>query len=103
MRTRSLWISGLLAGLVMVIAPFGILFISNPQGDMAEFAGYLFICSFPLWIPACVVFGVWLFRRMGNAVSIKDGLRIGGISNILWICLIVGFAIFMAFRSEERR
>jgi hypothetical protein len=67
MKTRPLWISGLLAGLVMIV-PF-VVFLnfhpseSTPQGKGDLLAVELwYLLLYPLWIAASPVFGVWIYR-----------------------------------------
>ncbi len=104
MNTRSFWISGLAAGLLM-IGGIGIAMIASipytPDGASAMGIGILLLCFSYFWMIVSAIAGVWLYQRSGNTVSIKEGLFIGGISGIFAITLAMIYGIVQLATQPE--
>lgn len=81
MNTKSLWIASLSGAGVSLLAanlPF------------IQFVNCLLCCGF--WGSA--IFAVWLYKRLGNTVTIREGVTIGALTGL--IAGIVGFALSFA-------
>lgn len=81
MNTKNLWIASL-SGAAISLAVANLPFIS--------FVNCLLCCGF--WGSA--MFAVWLYQRLGNLVSIRQGITVGALSGL--IAGVVGFALSFA-------
>lgn len=88
--------SGVIAGLIMLLASSFILFLVAPlipDGPEAMGIGMLMFCLMPFWLAAHGIFGVSLYIRSGNIASPKDGAQIGAASSIFLVIIMMGFGI----------
>jgi hypothetical protein len=81
MSTKSMWIASL-GGAAVSLLLANLPFIS--------FVNCLLCCGF--WGSA--IFAVWLYQRLGNTVSIRQGVIVGTLAGL--IAGIVGFALSFA-------
>lgn len=89
--------SGVIAGLIMLLITFFILFLMTPlipDGPDAMGIGSLMFCLMPFWLAAHGILGVSLYVRSGkNIPSSKDGAQIGAVSSIFLVIISLGFGI----------
>ena len=88
--------SGAIAGLIMLLITFFILFLMTPlipDGPEAMGIGSLMLCLMPFWLAAHGILGVLLYVRSGNIPSPKDGAQIGAVSSIFLVIISLGFGI----------
>jgi hypothetical protein len=94
--------SGVIAGLIMLLITFFILFamgllIPVPDGPdamgLGMLLGMLGVCLMPFWLAAHGILGVSLYIRSGNIASPKDGAQIGAASSIFLVIISLGFGI----------
>jgi hypothetical protein len=78
MNTKNLWIASL-SGAALSLLVANLPFIG--------FVNCLLGCGF--WGSA--IFAVWLYQRLGSAVSVRQGIRVGALSGL--IAGVVGFGL----------
>lgn len=96
MKTQSIWIRGLVVGLITLagIVCAGLISIPFiPEGPEAIGIGMLLLCFYQFWIIAGPIIGMQLYRHSNNVISAKDGLLIGAISSIVLVIPILGLGI----------
>jgi len=88
--------SGVIAGLIMLLITFFIIFLMPPlvpEGAEAMGFGMLMLCLMPFWLAAHGILGVSLYIRSGKIASPKDGAQIGAVSSIFLVIISLGFGI----------